>query len=68
MTVKAQDAKVSGHATRGRASKSALAAQPANLTMEIVVRDKDGNVKYAGPLVMTQQGDPDDRNALDRRA
>jgi hypothetical protein len=45
-----------------------LLSQPAKLTMEIVVRDKDGNVKYAGPLVMDVQGDPDGRNALDRRA
>jgi len=45
-----------------------LLSQPATLTMEIVVRDKDGNVKYAGPLVMTQQGEPDGRNALDRRS
>jgi hypothetical protein len=45
-----------------------LLSQPANLTMEIVVRDKDGNVKYAGPLGMTQQGDSDGRNPHDRRA
>jgi hypothetical protein len=45
-----------------------LLSQPAKLTMEIVVRDKDGNVKYAGPLVMDYQGDPDGGNALDRRA
>jgi len=45
-----------------------LLSQPAKLTMEVVVRDKDGNVKYTGPLVMTQQGEPDGRNALDRRS
>ena len=45
-----------------------LLSQPAKLTMEIVVRDKDGNVKYAGPLVMDVQGAPDGRNPLDRRA
>jgi len=44
-----------------------LLSQPAKLTMEVVVRDKDGNVKYAGPLVMIQQGEPDGSNALDRR-
>jgi hypothetical protein len=45
-----------------------LLSQPANITAQVVVRDKDGNVKYAGPLVLTQQGDPDGRNSLDRRA
>jgi len=45
-----------------------LLSQPAKLTMEIVVRDRDGNVKYSGPLVMKQQGEPNGCNALDRRA
>lgn len=52
MNMKAQDAKVSGHATRGRASEASLQAQPARITAQVVVRDKDGNVKYEGPLVM----------------
>ena len=39
-----------------------LAAQPAQLVAQIVVRDKDGNVKYAGPLVLTPLGDSDGRN------
>ncbi len=50
--MKAQDAKVSGQAMRGRASTAGLQAQPSQLTMQVVVRDKDGNVKYAGPLVL----------------
>ena len=45
-----------------------LLSQPAKLTMEVVVRDKDGNVKYAGPLVMEVSGGPDGRNTLDRRS
>ena len=35
-------------------------AQDAKLTAQIVVRDKDGNIKYQGPLVLTpvkEQGD-----------
>jgi hypothetical protein len=47
---------------------SNVQAQPAKITAQVVVRDKDGNVKYAGPLVMTQQGEPDGRNTLDRRS
>jgi hypothetical protein len=31
-----------------------VGAQPAVLTMEVVVRDKDGNVKYEGPLTFVQ--------------
>lgn len=29
-----------------------LKSKPAQVTAQIVVRDKDGNVKYQGPLVM----------------
>ena len=32
--------------------KNVVAAQPASIQAQIVVRDKDGNVKYAGPLNM----------------
>ena len=31
---------------------SNVVAQPAKITAQVVVRDKDGNVKYAGPLVL----------------
>jgi hypothetical protein len=43
-----------------------LLAQAASLTAQVVVRDKDGNVKYAGPLVLTQQGEPDGSNPQHR--
>ena len=39
-----------------------LEAQPAQLVAQVIVRDKDGNVKYAGPLVLTPLGDSDGRN------
>lgn len=29
-----------------------MLTRPAQVAMEIIVRDKDGNVKYAGPLTM----------------
>lgn len=29
-----------------------LQPQPSQVVMEIIVRDKDGNIKYAGPLTM----------------
>lgn len=51
-----------------------IKAQRAHVSMEVVVRDKHGNVKYAGPLVMdVVSGEPEDikeptdgRNAPDR--
>lgn len=36
---------------------SNLPASQSKVEMEIVVRDKDGNVKYAGPLVMNVVGE-----------
>lgn len=30
-----------------------LSAQVAKIEAQVVIRDKDGNVKYAGPLVLT---------------
>jgi len=40
-----------------------LVASQATITAQVVVRDKDGNVKYAGPLVMQVKGDDDGSNA-----
>lgn len=38
-----------------------LQAQPAKFTAQIVVRDKDGNIKYEGPIEMTAtQPEPSD--------
>jgi len=43
-----------------------LLAQAASLTAQVVVRDKDGNVKYAGPIVMQVQGAPDGSHSQHR--
>lgn len=34
-----------------------LGAQPAKIDAQIIVRDKDGKIKYQGPLIMQVKGD-----------
>ena len=38
-----------------KAPVSKVEAGPSTLTMQVIVRDKDGKVKYQGPLVMKEK-------------
>lgn len=40
-----------------------LASRPSEVVLEVVVRDKDGNVKYQGPWVLQTKEPDHGRNA-----